>query len=267
MSRKLLGVMGAVLVFGLANTASAVFVPSQDMIIHYDFEGDALNKATGPSSVGVAGDGDMRSFDGGDFVPGKIGQALNFDGVDDYVEVDDTAILGNTTFTFSNKTITVWARKVPGAPGSTNQHYIWNSREGVYRTTIKNYDHGWITMDGANSGNGYEDNVIPLDDVWVHYAMVFEDAGATVNVHHYVNGDLKKTETDAEQHTTSYLENAMMGRRYGGGRFWAGEIDDFRVYDSVLGPSDIVAVMNIPEPTTAFLLAVGVGGLALRRRK
>jgi hypothetical protein len=60
--------MGLVAGVALAGHANAQFDPSANVIIHHDFDGDVVNKATGPSSVFALGDGWRATITGYDWM-------------------------------------------------------------------------------------------------------------------------------------------------------------------------------------------------------
>jgi hypothetical protein len=121
-----------------------------------------------------------------------------------------------------------------------------------------------VSSNGGDVIGLHDDNQLPLDQ-WVHYAGVYTP-GTSLEV--YLNGELSAIRTDgipASQHSTNST-NVLIGNRPACGDCgWYGALDEVRMYNEALTQAQIQAVMAIPEPATMLML--GLGGLALIRRK
>ena len=124
------------------------------------------------------------------------------------------------------------------------------------------------TVQVASNGNTVvglsDDSQLPLDQ-WVHYAGVYTP-GTSLEV--YLNGDLSSIRTDgipATQYSTNGQSVLIGNRPEAGDCGWYGSLDEVRIYNEALTEAQIEAVMAIPEPATILML--GLGGLALIRRK
>jgi hypothetical protein len=73
------------------------------LISVYKFDETTDNTAVDAIRPGT-GDGTLSNFNGSQWVPGKFGNCVVFDGVDDYINTLNTAPTGTTAFTIS-----VWA--------------------------------------------------------------------------------------------------------------------------------------------------------------
>lgn len=102
-------------------------------------------------------------------------------------------------------------------------------------------------------------------DQWVHMAGVYTP-GTSLEI--YLDGDLAISLTSGVP-TSQYSSGPGMlyiGNFQGVGDCgWYGALDEVRLYSDALTESQIEAVMAIPEPATMLML--GLGGLALIRRK
>jgi len=170
-------------------------------------------------------------------VAGKVGSALSFDGVDDYVEAPTSPSLESPRFS-----ALVWF-KVLTLP----------SDKGEWAEPIQKHDsgiNGWcIAMDRANeikphTGDGTDwymasTGVYVERDVWYHVAITFD--GAVLKS--YVNGDLKVSLPASYSISANPLRLAIP-------KDWPGErmhglVDEARVYNRVLSAAEVKLLMHL----------------------
>ncbi len=177
---------------------------------------------------------------------GKINAALSFDGINDYVSVDD-----NTTLDITNElTIEAWVRT--NIDMDTNpQMQIVDKGEHLgtgegYMLMVYNGD----LYARVNKDNGtaciYE---YPDDKKWHHVVYTFESGEQNL----YIDGILVVSKTQITTIGTND-QDLLIGNGVNRSYYWNGEIDEVRIYNHA-----------IPEPTALLLL--GLGGLLLRKRK
>jgi hypothetical protein len=220
---------------------SIVLVPAWalavDPVGHWTFNGD-LSDAVG-AAEGI--------FNGGTpaFVTGKAGQALAFDGADDYVDVmvgniDAYTIsawvkptrLGAASLvarTSSSGTTTHWSHQIRITVDNLFEHYLWDgSARSVIGTTAVEVD------------------------TWYHVAITAFNNG---DVRLYVNGQEEGT-ADTVAAMWADGDRYAIGSNSGGGIGWfEGLIDDVRIYDTVLPQEEIMPVLSIAaEPDPADLM-------------
>jgi len=167
------------------------------------------------------------------WVDGKVGKALKFDGVDDYVYVPHSSsldIVGN------QMTVEYWMRlSIDWHAGMTTNMGIYTKGDawvgsmtggtGAYRFNL-----AYIFPYPETNKNSWAANV------WYHMADVYD--GACIRI--YVNGVLDKAEpvTGSIPHSTLSL---VIGSQVYFGWPWAfnGTIDEFAIYNYARTPEEI----------------------------
>ncbi|RLI28152.1 hypothetical protein DRO58_02750, partial [Candidatus Bathyarchaeota archaeon] len=168
---------------------------------------------------------------GATWVDGKYGKALYFDGVDDYVEVDNADILN----VVEALTVEIWAKTL--SLDNTwrclaSKHYCYWS---IKQTSSNLFRFQVYTVNGADSIY-FE----PKPDTWYHLVMVYhKDAGLEA----FVNGNsVGKDATYLGDLKLTYGETAPL--RIGqdpavASQFFKGIIDDVRVYNRALTEDEV----------------------------
>ena len=168
------------------------------------------------------------------WVDGKIGRALQFDGVNDYVEVQDAE-----TLTPENFTIAFWVNPIDM---DRVQITIAKRAGGVggYSFNITSLAVGsrhWVRINGAwvNVTFSY------TQGIWQHVAVTYD--GTTIKG--YLNGELMAT-TEAP----GSLDNDSGVLRLGAdprdtvSAYYNGSLDDVRIYDKALSQYEITNIMD-----------------------
>jgi hypothetical protein len=199
----------------------------------------------GLTAFDASGRNHHGTISGAERVSGKIGGALRFDGLDDWVTVADAAALdlssGMTLEAWVNPATTGGWRTVLLKEGAGNMAYELYAnnpdvaRPAAYFTTTGGAIRG-ITGTTAMAANS-----------WSHLAVTYDGA----NMRLYVNGTLVRTvaRTGAVLETDGPLH--IGGNEVWGGEWFAGLIDEVRIYNRALSASEIQADMNgstLPEP-------------------
>jgi len=131
-------------------------------------------------------------------------------------------------------------------------------------TAVHNRGNFQISSDGSDVISCEDDATIPLDE-WFHYAGVYTP-GTSMEL--YINGDLAMNVTTgvpASQYSANGWDVLIGNRPAASDCGWYGALDEVRIYSEALTETQIEAIMAIPEPATMLML--GLGGLALIRRK
>jgi len=201
---------------------------------HYEFEG-----TTNDSSVNAR---HGTAMGGPAFVAGKVGQAISFDGVDDYVEITGyKGVMGPNPFS-----ITAWIN-TSDIEGTIMG---WGSTAGG--TTRVEFRINDDRLRCESSGNVQGDTTLP-NNKWIHVAVTVK-AGAVIDdpdVTLYLDGqdDTRTSTGSANPLEMAAGYDVTIGRRHSGASRWfVGLIDDVRLYDRVLTPEEIAFLAGKTKP-------------------
>ncbi len=270
MSNKLISLICTLLVLGLFSDASA------ELIGHWRFD-----EGSGDVAFDTSGNGNNGAINGAQSVPGVGGSALEFDGVDDYVETPilDVPVDG-TVEAWVNTAISNVRQAVISSHNGEEFRLHLNYRPGTGGATPGflglNVLYGTLTAYTDIGGEMY-------DGSWHHVAFVWEGASPGT-IRAYWDGQ-EKSVTYGSQNAWAgnYNRSAVhvIGREdlNNNNYFFAGQIDDVRFYDHAQSETEVQAAMNsaggkwpfalgpIPEdgaiyPDTWANLAWAPGGFA-----
>ena len=169
-----------------------------------------------------------------DWVTGKVGGALDFDGLNDYVNCQNSESLQLT----DALTIAGWVKANSWGSGS-NVSIIARKGEGNpnnYQLAIAD-GRATLYLDDSDS-NGFRGDTVLNTGQWYHVAGTWD--GAQVRI--YLNGILDNDPPD----TYSWTLNTDTRNLYIGGRSGTdllnGTLDDVRIYNRALSPEEVAEV-------------------------
>lgn len=197
----------------------------------------------------IANDSSGRNLDGslengftfsGNGTTGKIGKALSFDGVSDYISLgtDSSLAMEDRDFTFAawikpSETVSGWA----GILGADYEGASLGLKNGNLQLTKVGI------ADATTSG------VSPVLNTWTHVAAVFDSHSTTNNLKYFVNGQLVSTVSFNNDFfpvtyptSTSMTYNIGAWRRTLGG--FKGALDDVRIYNRSLSSAEVLRLYN-----------------------
>ncbi len=166
-------------------------------------------------------------------VPGRHGQAMRFDGTDDYIGVDGAPDVSSTGEQDSF-TISFWMNHSTGT-GAIVEWGNSGGSQGAHVWAHNSQDDLWLNPNGDCSG-GWEATGAIVHDEWHHYTALYD--AQDDEFRWYRDGELVKTVSDACSPDT-VADGIRMGNRGGDDRFIDAELDDVRIYDRALSMSEI----------------------------
>ena len=173
---------------------------------------------------------------------GKNGSAFSFDGINDYVSVDN-----ESNFDFSNQQFTVDGWFQTSTTG-TNQHLIAKGNTGQWQWGLRLEGDNKLaaifwTSSGVNVVSTRSDNVL-TDGEWHHFAAVFDTRTTSENILLYVDGDLQSSVTNsgASFDYGSGNANVYIGGRGDGAGSFNGLMDDVAIFGRALSFDEIHAI-------------------------
>lgn len=205
----------------------------------------SLNETTGSVAKERKGErnGTLINMENGDWVAGKIGNALSFDGVnEEVVATGYKGILGTNP-----RTITAWIKADSTVADKVIAYWGTNS-SGQKNSFRVQDDHGTANTIRFEVNSGYVvGSTDVLDDAWHHVAVTWEDDGTpnVLDANLYVDGVL-----EAQSASLSAAMNTVSGSdvkigRDDVGKFFDGIIDDVRIYDRALSAAEISGLSTL----------------------
>ena len=213
------------------------------LILHFD-------EGSGTIAKDESGHGNDGTIYGATWTTGVSGKALEFDGVDDYVEIPDNPSLDLD----HDFTIMAWANLDTGSLENIlcSGSYCYPSNPSIINKEIYagggskdvNYQTNYYMMinsKGAFNG-GFEDNDVSTSDnviqeeMWCSYALVLDETVGKLRL--YVNGELKEESNYVEGDPRLNDVSVVIGR-YGINydfmwHWFNGTIDEVCIYNRAL---------------------------------
>jgi len=264
-----------------AALAASTLAGNSSLVAHFSFEegsGSATSSMVGGWIGPFSGDPQWVTT-GLAPVPSGTTAALQFDGVGDWIISDYPGIGGSATRSVSfwvsttsptqNTGIVAWGNS---ASNGSKWHVRINNNSangtaGAVRTEIQ----GSFEIDGPDITDGN----------WHHVVSIYEAAGTfgSGQVSHYIDGLLYSdgqvgtgadnviVNTSTSSTVSGSIYPVMLGGRHQGSlASFNGMLDEVRIYDHALSPSEVLA-LYVPEPAVGALVILGsVLFVGVRRR-
>ncbi len=167
------------------------------------------------------------------FVEGRngIGRALNFDGVDDFVDCGSDSTI---TSMDNNFTVSIWFKALECQPA--HNRYIFSRNQG-YAFMICNggvsSNFGYIVYNkSGHSDFAWTSGIDLVDNMWHHGVLLFENHYASL----YLDGLLLQNQSYGDMGNTHNTFAGAWATNYG---FFNGTIDEVKIYNRVLSLGEI----------------------------
>jgi Concanavalin A-like lectin/glucanases superfamily len=205
-----------------------------------------LDEVSGMTAFDSSGNGNTGTLVGGPYwTSGHSGNALHFDGYDDY------AYMGNSGFDLTSEiTIACWIYPL-GTDTNGDQVIIAKNQDAYpFRVQLRKNTNRIEAFIRTGSGSSMiTSNAVVSTGQWYHVALTYSSGSRIV----YINGGV-----DISDAITGSLEvdnsQTILGAYESGGNF-DGRLDDVRIYNRALDGSEILAIYNgddLPTPTPTF---------------
>jgi len=204
--------------------------------------------------LAVGSDGVLMDFpdDNSQWVDDPVGGAnLRFDGVDDWVDMNDAEFSN-----FHDKTISLWVN-IRDFPEPYPYVFCFrNVGDDPYRIYIRTRGENTVRVQFIEDYTADFDAASP--DTWHHLAFVLRDTGTdTCTGEFYGDGVLIDEMPDRPRHSGGARSVNLGSWNAGSSPFIAASMDDFRVYDAALSADNIkylAGVFGGVAPTADMML-------------
>ncbi|MDD5216846.1 MAG: PEP-CTERM sorting domain-containing protein [Candidatus Omnitrophica bacterium] len=231
----------------------------------WDF--DQTSGTTLPDVSGNGNTGVLQNMTDSNWVPGIFGNALSFNGIDQWVDFPSTSAAIHSLN--GAMTVELWLKA--NASDQKDIALIFDKSHGFYGHNGWCFQYvkadqtlqfafgnlvGWIDVRAKNV----------FDGEWHYVAGTYDMSYLKL----YVDGELKASLPSSYVQGTNPRPLEMGSSLYSGTRYryFAGSLDDVALYDVALDAEIIKQHATlIPEPSTLILLSLGLFGFPIIRRK
>lgn len=211
----------------LTNRPRQLWVHSTALISKYNLDGSAIDSA-GSNPGNLNG--------GAGYIAGKSGQAVDLDGVDDYVDLPDP--VGR----LRELTVTSWVNWDGG--GDWQRVFDFGSGVDQYLCLTPRAGGGGLRVvlkDAVNFRNQEFQVNAPVLTInqWVHLSVVVRENYMTL----YVNGQVVGTTFGINSSPADFpAVNNYIGKSQFNDPYFNGRVDDFRVYGKAMNGEEVYAI-------------------------
>jgi len=214
---------------------------NKNLVGYWSFEDAGGAKATDFSGNGNTGT--LTNMDANtDWVDGRVGKALDFDGSNDYVSIPASS---NNNFS-GQFTISLWVKTTD----SGNKLILdkrgagWST--GDFGINLGNLATGVVSFNFNNGSTQYLNSATSIIDGQWHHVVVNRNGSSLLTI--YIDGVAKAINSSG----TSFSNNdpIILGRSGDGGGYMDGSLDEVRIYNTALSAIEIQNLYQSSKKTT-----------------
>ena len=229
--------LASLLTLAFLITFSSIIIgqAEQDLVGYWPFD-----EGTGKETADASGNGHDGSFVGNpDWVEGKFGKALKFDGQSSYVLIphaDDISPTEEITFA-------AWFKPDVTINPANNDYRLMSKNNDIF--LLFNYEQlgnlGFLIKDSGNTNHVVHSTINEWTaGEWYHVAGTYD--GKELKI--YINGELDATAAYAGAAGTSGLDMWVGADDLT--TYFDGAVDEVRLYNATLSDADIKRIMDEP---------------------
>lgn len=196
-----------------------------------------MDEGKGTSSIydssGNQNTGTMNNMAEDNWISGKFGSALNFSGSNQRITLNSP--VSSTGYT----TVSVWYKRDENSAADNWRTLLGHATDNIHHLIIHSTSRNLGIFDGTFRDFGYTP---PDDGQWHHFAVVYDNGN---NATLYVDGKYQDQIT-----TTLDLSSDPIGSigNWNSGNYYAGPIDNIRIYKYARTQKQIIEDMNAGHP-------------------
>ena len=235
---------------GLALLSSLVFVNPGS--VHAD-PGDqvgywAFDEGSGDNAQDSTIYGNDGSVSGASWTTGKLNAALSFDGLNDTVQIPNSASLSLSTnrvtlagWIYPTDLSASWATIVQRSNTSASW-FDWQLYSRAYDAPTSNHPVfrvDWDQNAAIDSGEEVQGDIVLQANTWYFIAVTYDGSA----MRFYIDGTLRNTTTHAGGVIPNSSRPIWIGGNDAWGEYFSGKIDEFHIYNQALSLAEIQTLM------------------------
>ncbi|MFB9325634.1 LamG-like jellyroll fold domain-containing protein [Paenibacillus aurantiacus] len=226
-------------------TSSPAQAASEDLLLHYTFDGEgdvAWKDVSGHGYDGTLHGGAAKS------ASGKTGGALDLNGTDGYLQLPDGLLADQHNVTVAAwvnaDTLGAWSRVFDFGTSDTNYMFLsLRDHEGNSRFGVRPEGSGESTLIGP---------AYPNSKSWQHVAAVIDGNTYTLFINGIQVASVSNVQVDPSE-LGSTNRNYLGKSQFSADPYFDGRIDDFRIYSRALSGSELAGIATSGMSDTEML--------------
>jgi hypothetical protein len=198
----------------------------------------SFNEGAGSTVGDASGTGNAGTINGATWTTaGRFGNALSFNGTSSFVTVPDSPALRLT----AGVTLEAWVNPSTVTPAWRPVIFKGDLDYWMQPTTAGGPPNGGVTIAGGSWHDTYATSVLPIN-TWTHLALTYDGSALRL----YVNGSQVSSSSVTGTIRTSSNPLEIGADTIFYSHYFAGLIDEIRVYNRALSLAEIQNDMNTP---------------------